>query len=190
MKTIGEIKNKYISEGLWSAAKEVPVQGWNLVKEDPRKTVFTFVAIAAVASLTAAYFLSPAYATFVGTVGTKAATLVNPAITAMSNFAFAHPLIASLIVLAAVAALITAPVYAYKNSNKASQIKDLNKENSDKARQIEGVKQGVLNACVREGNNKPKANGDNLEFIDDENVRTIFFDTVVSAVGGAKSIIL
>ncbi|WP_395461157.1 hypothetical protein [Wolbachia endosymbiont (group B) of Ablattaria laevigata] len=131
MRGIKEIKNKYRSEGLWSAAKEVPVQGWDLVKEDPRKTVFTFVAIAAVASLTAAYFLSPAYATFVGTVGTKAATLVNPAITAMSNFAFAHPLIASLVVLAAVAALITAPVYAYKNSNKASQIEEVKQDISN-----------------------------------------------------------
>ncbi|WP_264375784.1 hypothetical protein [Wolbachia endosymbiont (group B) of Sphaerophoria taeniata] len=131
MKTIGEIKNKYRSEGLWSAAKEVPMQGWNLVKEDPRKTVFTFVAIAAVASLTAAYFLSPAYATFVGTVGTKAATLVNPAITAMSNFAFAHPLVASLVVLAAVAALITAPVYAYMNSSKAGQLAKLEKNFKD-----------------------------------------------------------
>ncbi|WP_425384469.1 hypothetical protein [Wolbachia endosymbiont (group B) of Eupithecia inturbata] len=131
MRRIEEIKNKYRSEGLWSAAKEVPVQGWVLVKENPSETVVTFVAIAAVASLTAAYFLSPAYATFVGTVGTKAATLVNPAITAMSNFAVAHPLIASLIVLAAVAALITAPVYAYMNSSKAGQLAKLEKNFKD-----------------------------------------------------------
>ncbi|MCA7010112.1 hypothetical protein [Wolbachia endosymbiont of Tribolium confusum] len=126
MTRIEMIKNKYKSEGLWSAAKEVPVQSWDLVKENPRKTAGTFVAIAAVASLTAAYFLSPAYATFVGTVGTKAATLVSPAITAMSAFAVAHPLIASLVVLAAVAALITAPVLAYKNSGKSEEIKALN----------------------------------------------------------------
>ncbi|WP_264336847.1 hypothetical protein [Wolbachia endosymbiont (group B) of Chorthippus brunneus] len=169
------IKSKYRDEGLWSAAKEVPVQGWDLVKEHKGKTIGISLAVIAVASLTAAYLLSPAYATFVGTVGTKAATLVSPAITAMSAFAVAHPLIASLVVLAAVAALITAPVYAYKNNNKASQ--------------IEGVKQGVLNACVREGDNKPKANGDKLEFSDDENVRTKFFETVVSAVGGAKGIL-
>lgn len=75
-----------------------------------------------VVALTAAYFLSPAYATFVGKVGTKAATLVSPAITAMSEFAVAHPLIASLVVLAAVAALITAPIYGCLNSSKASQI--------------------------------------------------------------------
>ncbi|WP_265022554.1 hypothetical protein [Wolbachia endosymbiont (group B) of Ischnura elegans] len=173
MGRIEEIKNKYRSEGLWSAAKEVPVQGWDLVKENPRKTAVTFVAIAAVASLTAAYFLSPAYATFVGTIGTKAATLVSPAITAMSAFAVAHPLVASLVVLAAVAAIIAAPMLAYKNNNQASQ--------------IEEVKQSVLTACVREGDNKPKANGDKLEFTDDENVRTTFFDTVVSAVGGAKA---
>ena len=96
-------------------------------KENPRKTAATFVAIAAAASLTAAYFLSPAYATFVGTVGTKAATLISPAITAMSAFAVAHPLVASLVVLAAVAALITAPVYAYKNNNKAGQIEEVSK---------------------------------------------------------------
>lgn len=167
------IKGKYSNQGLWSAAKEVPVQGWNLVKENPYKTAATFVAIAAVASLTAAYLLSPAYATFVGKVGTKAATLVSPAITAMSAFAVAHPLVASLVVLAAVAALITAPVYAYMNSSKAGQ--------------IEKVKQGVLDACVKEDGNKPKANGDKLEFNSDESVRTRFFETVVSVVGGAKS---
>lgn len=122
MPRIETIKNKYRNEGLWSAAKEVPVQGWDLVKENPYKTAATFVAIAAVASLTAAYFLSPAYATFVGTVGTKAATLVSPAITAMSAFAVAHPLVASLVVLAAVAALIAAPIYGCLNSIKASQI--------------------------------------------------------------------
>ncbi|UXX40246.1 MULTISPECIES: hypothetical protein [unclassified Wolbachia] len=120
------IKNKYRDEGLWSAAKEVPVQGWDLVKEHKGKTIGISLAVIAVASLTAAYFLSPAYATFVGTVGTKAATLVSPAITAMSAFAVAHPLIASLVVLAAVAALITAPVYAYKNSGKSEEIKALN----------------------------------------------------------------
>ncbi|UIP92196.1 hypothetical protein IYZ83_003245 [Wolbachia pipientis] len=88
-----------------------------------------------VMALTSAYFLSPAYATFVGTVGTKAATLVSPATTAMSAFAVAHPLIASLVVLAAVAALIAAPVYAYKNSGKLEEIKALN-GNIDTIRKI------------------------------------------------------
>ncbi|WP_264704597.1 hypothetical protein [Wolbachia endosymbiont (group B) of Apotomis betuletana] len=151
MRRIEEIKNKYRSEGLWSAAKEVPVQGWGLVKENPSETVVTFVAIAAVASLTAAYFLSPAYATFVGTVGTKAATLVNPAITTMSNFAVAHPLIASLIVLAAVAALIVAPVLAYKNSGKSEEIKALNSNINEIA------------AKVNEDNTDPKTMIDELK---------------------------
>ncbi|WP_143689392.1 hypothetical protein [Wolbachia endosymbiont of Nilaparvata lugens] len=126
MPRLEAIKNKYQSEGLWSAVKEVPVQGWDLVKENPRKTAATFVSIAAVASLTAAYFLSPVYATFVGASVVKAAALVSPAITAMSTFATAHPLVASLVVLAAVAALITATVYACKNSGKSEEIKALN----------------------------------------------------------------
>ncbi|GFY65175.1 uncharacterized protein GF1gp20 [Trichonephila inaurata madagascariensis] len=104
----------------------------------------TFLAVA----LTAAYFLSPAYAAFVGTVGTKAATLVSPAITAVSAFLVAHPLVASLIVVAAVAALIAAPVYAYKNSSKASQ--------------IDGVKEEILKACEKEGD-KPKVDGGKLK---------------------------
>ncbi|MBR9982986.1 MAG: hypothetical protein KFE24_00410 [Wolbachia endosymbiont of Homalodisca vitripennis] len=103
------------------------MQGWNLVKENPYRTAATFAAIALVTSLTAAYFLSPAYAAFVGTVGTKAATLVSPAITAMSTFAITHPLVASLVVLAAVAALITAPVLAYKNSVQAGKIEEASK---------------------------------------------------------------
>ena len=113
MPIIDEMKEK---------VKKVSSQGYKFVKKYQGETICISLAVIAVASLTAAYFLSPAYATFVGTVGTKAATLVNPAITAMSNFAFAHPLIASLIVLAAVAALITVPVYAYKNSNTAAQV--------------------------------------------------------------------
>ncbi|TNK93569.1 hypothetical protein OUY_05300 [Wolbachia endosymbiont of Leptopilina clavipes] len=173
MNKIEAIKDKYRDEGLLSAAKEVPVQGRDLVKENYKTTV-TFAEIALVTSLIAAYFLSPAYATFVGTVGTKAETLVNPAITAMSKFAFAHPLVASLVVLAAVAALITAPVYVYMNSSKAGQ--------------IEKVKQGIRNACEKESNNY-KFDGSELKFSNDENVRTTFFDTVVSAVGGAKSIL-
>lgn len=154
MTRIEAIKDKYRNEGLLSAAKEVPVQGWGLVKENQRKTAATFAAIALVTSLTAAYFLSPAYATFVGTVGTKAATLVSPAITAMSAFAVAHPLIASLVVLAAVAALIAAPMYACKNSNKLDK--------------IEEVKQGILTACEQDSqgnakleNNKVKMTGTN-----------------------------
>ncbi|MFP3028696.1 MAG: hypothetical protein ACEY3L_21550 [Wolbachia sp.] len=116
------IKNKFT---------EVYNQGYDFVTKHPYKTAATFAAIALVTSLTAAYFLSPAYATFVGTVGTKAATLVSPAITAMSAFAVAHPLIASLVVLAAVAALIAAPVYAYKNSNKASKFEEVKQDMSN-----------------------------------------------------------
>ncbi|WP_264730372.1 hypothetical protein [Wolbachia endosymbiont (group B) of Episyrphus balteatus] len=122
MPTVETIKDK---------VKEVYNQGYGFVKGHKKGTIFISLAVIAVASLTAAYFLSPAYATFVGTVGTKAATLVNPAITAMSNFAFAHPLVASLVVLAAVAALITAPVYAYMNSSKAGQLAKLEKNFKD-----------------------------------------------------------
>ncbi len=116
-----------IVETIKDKVKKVCDQGYGFVTKHPYKTAATFVAIATVTSLTAAYFLSPAYATFVGTVGTKAATLVSPAITAMSAFAVAHPLIASLVVLATVAAFITAPVLAYKNSGKSEEIKALNK---------------------------------------------------------------
>ncbi|QCB62906.1 hypothetical protein EJB00_05010 [Wolbachia endosymbiont of Drosophila mauritiana] len=144
----------WIVEKIKNKGKEFYYKGNSFVTEHPYKTAATFAAIALVTSLTAAYFLSPAYATFVGTVGTKAATLVSSAITAISAFAVAHPLIASLLVLAAVAALITAPVYAYKNNNKASQ--------------IEEVKQVILNACEKDsqGNieledNKVKMTGTN-----------------------------
>uniref|UniRef100_A0AAU7YNH8 Uncharacterized protein n=1 Tax=Wolbachia endosymbiont of Oeneis ivallda TaxID=3171168 RepID=A0AAU7YNH8_9RICK len=154
-------------ETIKGKVKEVYGQAYGFVKKHPYKTAATFAAIALVTSLTAAYLLSPAYATFVGKVGTKAATLVSPAITAMSAFAVAHPLVASLVVLAAVAALITAPVYAYMNSSKAGQ--------------IEKVKQAVLNASVKGGDGK-------LEFSDDQEVCATFFETVVSAVfGGEKA---
>ncbi|WP_264682997.1 MULTISPECIES: hypothetical protein [unclassified Wolbachia] len=165
MARIEEIKNKYRSEGLWSAAKEVPVQGWDLVKEHPYKTAATFVTIAAVASLTAAYFLSPAYATFVGTVGTKAATLVSPAITAMSAFAVAHPLIASLVVLAAVAAIIAAPMLAYKNNNKASQ--------------IEEVKQIVLNNCEKDSQGNAKLESNKVKMTENNEPLTVLTDIAI-----------
>ncbi|GFQ76585.1 uncharacterized protein GF1gp20 [Trichonephila clavata] len=112
------------------------------------KTAATFAAIAVVTSLTAAYFLSPAYAAFVGTVGTKAATLVSPAITAVSAFLVAHPLVASLIVVAAVAAVIAAPVYAWLNSSKAAQINE--------------VKEEILKVCEKDGD-KPKINDGELK---------------------------
>ncbi|WP_149168631.1 hypothetical protein [Wolbachia endosymbiont of Chrysomya megacephala] len=140
-----------IVEKIKSKAGDVYGKGCDFVEKHPYKTAATFAAIALVTSLTAAYFLSPAYATFVGTVGTKAATLVSPAITAMSAFAVAHPLIASLVIVAAVAALITAPVYAYMNSSKANQIekagKLLNCEQPqtqlDKIKQVLGVQKGT-----------------------------------------------
>lgn len=109
-------------KGFLNTTKGIASANWQYINRHPYKTAATFLAIATVASLTSAYFLSSAYAAFVGTVGTKAATLVSPAITAVSAFLFAHPLVASLIVVAAVAALIAAPVYAYKNSSKANQI--------------------------------------------------------------------
>lgn len=121
--------------------------------------VGTFLAVA----LTAAYFLSPAYAAFVGTVGTKAATLVSPAITAVSAFLVAHPLVASLIVVAAVAALIAAPVYAYKNSSKASQI-DVVKE--------------VFNKCEKDGD-KP-AMDDGKVKVKDGNAATLLTEIAIA----------
>lgn len=155
MPKIETIKNKYRDEGFWSAVKEVPVQSWNLVKEKPYKTAATFAAIAVVTSLTAAYFLSPAYAAFVGTVGTKAATLVSPAITAVSAFLVAHPLVASLIVVAVVAALIAAPVYMYMNSSKAGQIGGvqelLNTENGTTKLNVENPKTVLDKSAVAVG---------------------------------------
>lgn len=190
MSRIEAIKNKY-KEGVWPAIKEVPVQGWDLAKEHKGKTIGISLAIIAAASLMAAYFLSPAYATFVGTVGTKAATLVSPAITAMSALAVAHPLIATLIVVAVVAALITAFTYAYKNSGKVAQTEEFKQAivNADeKAAQIEKVKQAVVNACEKE-DNKPKVEDDKLKLNNDQNISTTFFDAVVSAVGGKESIL-
>ncbi|MFL3877037.1 hypothetical protein [Wolbachia endosymbiont of Trichogramma kaykai] len=141
-----------IVETIKGKVGEVCDKGYGFVAKHPYRTAATFVAIATVASLTAAYFLSPAYATFVCTVGTKAAALVSPAITAMSVFAVAHPLIASLVVLAAAAALITAPMYVYKNSNKASQ--------------IDAVKE-VLNKCEKDGDKLAMEDG-NIKLKDND----------------------
>ncbi|WP_349967964.1 hypothetical protein [Wolbachia endosymbiont of Armadillidium arcangelii] len=140
-------------EGFLNTTKGVASANWQYVCHHPYKTAATFVAIAAVASLTAAYFLSPAYAAFVGTVGTKAATLVSPAITAVSAFLVAHPLVASFIVVAAVAALIAAPVYAYMNSSKAGQIggvKELLNKVNDTTRLDVGNPKTVLDKIAAE----------------------------------------
>ncbi|MFP3015484.1 MAG: hypothetical protein ACEY3B_04185 [Wolbachia sp.] len=137
-------------KGFLDTTKGVASANWQYVCHHPYKTAATFLAIATVASLTSAYFLSPAYAAFVGTVVTKAATLVSPAITAVSEFLVAHPLVASLIVVAAVAALIAAPVYACMNNSKASQIDE--------------VKQKIVDACEKETNGKPKVDDGKLKF--------------------------
>lgn len=149
--------------------KEVYDNGSNFVKGNKGKTIGISLAVIAVASLTAAYFLSPAYATFVGTVGTKAATLVSPAITAMSAFAVAHPLVASLVVLAAVAALITAPVYAYKNSNKTAK--------------IEKVKQNILNACEKNNDGSLKTDDESsLKLVSSKSPSTVLYE-VAKTIG-------
>ncbi|WP_244953472.1 hypothetical protein [Wolbachia pipientis] len=142
-------------EGFLGTTKGVASANWQYVCHHPYKTAATFVAIAAVASLTAAYFLSPAYAAFVGTVGTKAATLVSPAITAVSAFLVAHPLVAILVVAAAVAALIAAPVYMYMNSIKAGQIGGvkelLNTENSTTKLNVENPETALDKIAVTVG---------------------------------------
>ncbi|WP_434732194.1 hypothetical protein [Wolbachia endosymbiont of Zygogramma bicolorata] len=121
-------------------------------KNNKLKTTVVLGGAVLAVVLTATYFLSPAYAAFVGTVGTKAATLVSPAITAVSAFLVAHPLVASLIVVAAVAALIVAPVYAYKNSSKANQ--------------IDAVKE-VFNKCEKDKDgDKPAMDGDKVKVKD------------------------
>ncbi|WP_419214737.1 hypothetical protein [Wolbachia endosymbiont of Rhagoletis cingulata] len=127
----GESFYHAIAEGFKKAEKYMGIPGaasgaGQYAMNNKVKTGAIALGTLLVLGVTAAYFLSPAYAAFVGTVGTKAATLVSPAITAMSTFAIAHPLVASLVVLAAVAALITATVYAYKNSGKSEEIKALN----------------------------------------------------------------
>ncbi|MGL9726182.1 MAG: hypothetical protein ACR5KV_06220, partial [Wolbachia sp.] len=83
----------------------------------------TVIGVILAASLTTAYFLSPAYATFIGASVAKAVALVGPTISAS---AIAHPLVANLIVVVAVAALITATVLTYKNSGKSEEIRTLN----------------------------------------------------------------
>lgn len=173
MSRIEAIKNKY-KEGVWPAVKEVPVQGWNLVKENPYKTAATFAAIALVTSLTAAYFLSPAYAAFVGTVGTKAATLVSPAITAMSTFAIAHPLVASLVVLAAVAALITATVLAYKNSSKADK--------------IEEVKQDILTACEKDSQGNAKLEDNKVKMTGTNEPSAVLTDIAIKLGAASRQV--
>ncbi|WP_179945558.1 hypothetical protein [Wolbachia endosymbiont of Dactylopius coccus] len=139
-------------EGFLNTIKGVAGANWQYVCHHPYKTAATFVAIAAVASLTAAYFLSPTYAAYVGVAGAKAAALVSPAITAVSAFLVAHPLVASLIVVAAVAALIAVPVLAYKNNSKADQ--------------IDAVKE-VFNKCEKDKDgDKPAMDGDKVKVKD------------------------
>ncbi|WP_353287533.1 hypothetical protein [Wolbachia endosymbiont (group B) of Gerris lacustris] len=166
-------------EKVWLAVKEVSMQGWDLVKEHKGKTIGISLAVIAVASLTAAYLLSPAYATSVGTVGTKAATLVSPAITAMSAFAVAHPLIASLVVLAAVAALITAPVLVCENNDKATQIKCM--EN-----QVVKIKEAVSDACEKKEDNEPKVDHGKLTLANGKDPSSVLY-VVAEVVGLVKA---
>ncbi|UPA55354.1 hypothetical protein MWH06_01515 [Wolbachia pipientis] len=166
---IGANKKGYndSEEGFWDTTKGVAGANWQYVCHHPYKTAATFVAIAAAISLTAAYFLSPAYAAFVGTVGIKAATLVSPAITAVSAFLVAHPLFASLIVVAVVAALIAVPVLAYKNNSKADQINKVEEE--------------ILKVCEKDGD-KPKVNDGKLKINGDASTFLINIAKVVELV--------
>ncbi|WP_250296050.1 hypothetical protein [Wolbachia endosymbiont of Oedothorax gibbosus] len=88
------------------------------------KTAVVFLVIPSAIALTAAYFMSPAYAAFVDIAGAKVAAFAGPAIAKLSALAAAHPLAASLIIAISVVALIAAPVLAYKNSDKAERIEE------------------------------------------------------------------
>ncbi|AAW71191.1 hypothetical protein EJB10_00615 [Wolbachia endosymbiont of Brugia malayi] len=108
--------------GFWSTTKGIADANWQYVCHHPYKTAVVILGTLSVVALTAAYFLSPAYTAFIGVAGAKIATLVNPAITGLPALAVAHPLVTGLIVAASVVALIAAPIYAWMNSSKASQI--------------------------------------------------------------------
>ncbi|NUY39215.1 hypothetical protein GO684_00430 [Wolbachia endosymbiont of Litomosoides brasiliensis] len=109
-------------EGFWSTTKGIADANWQYVCHHPYKTTAVILGTLSVVALTAACFLSPAYAAFIGTAGTKIATFISPAIAGLSAFTVTHPLVASLIVAASVVALIAAPICAWMSSSKASQI--------------------------------------------------------------------
>ncbi|WP_341808287.1 hypothetical protein [Wolbachia endosymbiont (group E) of Neria commutata] len=94
----------------------------------------TLVGVLSLVALTSAYFLSPAYAAFVGTAVVKAAALVSPVVTAVSAFLVAHPLIATFAIIAAV---VTVGVLAYMNNDKANKIDEVSREKGVLAYKIE-----------------------------------------------------
>jgi hypothetical protein len=108
--------------GAWSKTKGVADANCQYTKHHPYKVAAVTVGALALVALTTAYFMSPAYAAYMGAAGAKVAGVVSPAITAVSAFLVAHPLIATFAIIAAVAAIVTASVLAYKNNYKANQI--------------------------------------------------------------------
>ncbi|QKX03151.1 hypothetical protein GOY07_03115 [Wolbachia endosymbiont of Litomosoides sigmodontis] len=109
-------------EGFWSTTKGIADANWQYVCHHPYKTTAIVLGALSVVTLTAACFLNPAHTAFIGIAGTKISTFISPAIAGLSAFAVTHPVVASLIIAASVVALIAAPICAWMNSSKTSQI--------------------------------------------------------------------
>lgn len=108
------------------------------------------VGVLSLVALTSAYFLSPAYAAFVGKTAASAIAVVSNGAKALYAFAAANPVFAIFLAVVVVAAVITAGVLAYMNN--------------DKANKIDEVKQKIVEACEKDNDGKPKVDDGKFKF--------------------------
>ncbi|MDR2831364.1 MAG: hypothetical protein LBV62_00360 [Rickettsiales bacterium] len=131
MTKIEAIKKKYNEEGFWSATEEVPVQGWNLVKENPWKTGLVIGIPVSVAVLAVLYKKVEGVRNFVDNCAKHVSAYAENVGTKIS------PQVAFGLAVLSVAAVVTAGALAYMNSSKVSQ--------------IDAVKEEILKVCEKDG---------------------------------------
>jgi hypothetical protein len=112
-------------EGLWNTIKGIINAIWQYVCHHPLKTTAVVVGTISVAALTAAYFISPAYAGFVNTTARSAYAGMVAGGKELYALAVTNPIFTGLLAAAIVVIIGT---LIYKNYSKASQIEEVKKK--------------------------------------------------------------
>lgn len=116
---------KNSEEGLWDTIKGITDANWQYVCHHPWKTATVVVVTLSVVALTAAYFMKPAFASYVNT--TAESTYADLIVGSKRLYAFAvtNPVFAGLL---AAAIVVTIGALIYMNCSKASQIGEIKEE--------------------------------------------------------------
>lgn len=116
---------KNSEEGLWNTTKGITDANWQYVCHHPWKTATVVVVTLSVVALTAAYFMKPAFASYVNTTAKSTYADLIAGSKRLYAFAVTNPVFAGLL---AAAIVVTIGALIYMNCSKASQIGEIKEE--------------------------------------------------------------